>query len=51
MYDLYSFTKYNHGGKSLYNPADYCGGGIKILFLLTKNPTVKTVTGAVAMAG
>ncbi|HET9279891.1 MAG TPA: glycoside hydrolase family 88 protein [Flavitalea sp.] len=22
MYDLYSFTKYNHGGKGLYNPAD-----------------------------
>ncbi|HEY8689615.1 MAG TPA: glycoside hydrolase family 88 protein [Chitinophagaceae bacterium] len=23
MYDLYSFTKYNHGGKGLYNPADH----------------------------
>lgn len=22
MYDLYAFTKYNHGGKGLYNPAD-----------------------------
>ena len=23
MYDLYSFSKYNHGGKGLYNPADH----------------------------
>lgn len=23
MYDLYAFTKYNHGGKGLYNPADH----------------------------
>jgi unsaturated rhamnogalacturonyl hydrolase len=23
MYDLYSFTKYNHGGKGLYNAADH----------------------------
>ncbi len=23
MYDLYSFTKYNHGGKGLYNTADH----------------------------
>jgi rhamnogalacturonyl hydrolase YesR len=23
MYDLYSFTKYNHGGKGLYNPGDH----------------------------
>jgi rhamnogalacturonyl hydrolase YesR len=23
LYDLYSFTKYNHGGKGLYNPTDH----------------------------
>jgi unsaturated rhamnogalacturonyl hydrolase len=23
MYDMYAFTKYNHGGKGLYNPADH----------------------------
>jgi unsaturated rhamnogalacturonyl hydrolase len=23
MYELYSFSKYNHGGKGLYNPADH----------------------------
>jgi unsaturated rhamnogalacturonyl hydrolase len=51
IYDLYSYTKYRHGDNGLYNPADTCGGGIRILIRHTKSQMAKIVTGVGVTAG
>ncbi len=51
MYDLYSFSKYKHGDRGLYNPADQLWWRIKTLSHHIKSRMVKIVTGAVAMVG